>query len=109
MTWWQWHDEQPARRIGPPRQSRATSQLGHVRQWKARTYDVQLNFGAPPTLETAESPDMDSESDEAKNAAPDDGLRWKFAALLQPPSEMLLRENGPLEWPHALFNFQKRA
>ena len=106
MTWWHSFDEQPARRLAPPGAAPATSRLGYVRQWRARSCDLQLMFGAAPVVEAPGGEMEPIEGDEAHGAAPDDGLRWRLAALLQAPPEMLLRADGPLEWPHPLFGFQ---
>jgi SNF2 family DNA or RNA helicase len=105
-TWWQWRDEQPARRIAAPQESPATSQLGHVRQWRARDYDVRLMFGSTPLVNAPLQENEEFEGDESHAASPDDGLRWRLAAMLQPAPELLLRPNGPMQWPHTLFGFQ---
>jgi SNF2 family DNA or RNA helicase len=105
-TWWQWRDEQPARRIAAPVELPATSQMGYVRQWRARGYDVRLMFGTSPELETPAQENEEIESGEAQSAALDDGLRWRLAAMLQPEPELLLRQSGPMSWPHTLFDFQ---
>lgn len=59
-----------------------------------------------PRRPAAETPHGDRRREEP--AASDDvPLSKRLAYLLQPPPEVLLAADGPLEWPHELFEYQR--
>lgn len=105
----------------------ARSQAGMVKLWRARAVDLRpllfapdnlapalqarpqvleaaLHDAAPGTLARALAPSSSASSQVASRLLL---LARRLALALQPPPEALLRSQGPLHWPGALYAFQR--
>jgi hypothetical protein len=98
--------------IGTP-----VSRFGTVKLWKARSVNLRLLLfaSAAPLLDAdlelpargGAPPGSDRAPGDGRRPRPEDLLARRLATVLQPPPDLLMIANGPLEWPGIFYPYQR--
>jgi SNF2 family DNA or RNA helicase len=78
-------------------------QIGYARSWRARSVD--LTGMRVPRKRPDRTPDAEPAPVDSLSSL--DSLAARLRRVLQPPIALLLRENGPLDWAHPFFGYQR--
>jgi len=125
-TWWREAKRLHAKRVTAPQLSAprsiscnkpvkhaddANHQFGFVRVWKPRVVNLQELISTQDYLPSRKEDHSSSSNSSSHNCSPSDDnyLRWRLGIALQPPSELLLRASGPMDWPHSFFIYQQEG